>query len=191
MSTPSPLSIGNLCKSTQPDSQRDGDRTLPAPRPTHSRSNSDTSSLPSLSNESTTQNTPLSTPTATEFAYDRFSSNQPASSSSSSTSWMNSAYKAYEQSRMMRYVESGVRSLAVPIYGRIGKSFRDEKPVDKIHMQLRDKKPIEMNDEEDITITKAMANTSLESNSNSNGNTKRRSYRHSRQLSDSGNKSGE
>lgn len=58
-------------------------------------------------------------------------------------------------------------------------------------MQLRDKKPIEMNDEEDITITKAMANTSLESNSNSNGNTKRRSYRHSRQLSDSGNKSGE
>lgn len=92
---------------------------------------SETSSIPSLSSGSTTQNTPLSTPTATEFSYDRFSSSQPSSSS-----WMNSAYKAYEQSRMMRYVESGVRSLAVPIYGRIGKSFRDEKPVDKVYIYI-------------------------------------------------------
>ncbi|CAO3663984.1 unnamed protein product [Umbelopsis vinacea] len=149
---------------------------MAAPRPTHSRSNSEASSIPSLSNGSTTQNTPLSTPTATEFSYDRFSSNQPSSSS-----WMNSAYKAYEQSRMMRYVESGVRSLAVPIYGRIGKSFRDEKPVDKINMQLRDAKVVEaVIDEEDISITtKAMANTTLENNK------QRRTHRHSRQLSES------
>lgn len=94
---------------------------------------SDTPSLPSLSNGSTTHNTPLSTPTATEFAYDRF----PSSQQTSSSSWMSSAYKAYGQSKVMRYVESGVRSIAVPIYGRIGKSFRDEQPVDKVKTEDR------------------------------------------------------
>ncbi|KAH8550116.1 transcription factor Opi1-domain-containing protein [Umbelopsis sp. PMI_123] len=174
MSTPSKLSIEDLCRSNEEhdagEDARNADHTMPTSRHGHSRTNSDTSSLPSLSNESTTHNTPLTTPTATDFAYDRF----PSSKQASSSSWMNSAYKAYGQSRVMRYVESGVRSLAVPIYGRIGKSFRDETPVDKIDMQLRDdKNPVfkSVVDDEDMPITKALANTSLEGS-------RRRAYRH-------------
>ncbi|KAG2175080.1 hypothetical protein INT44_007558 [Umbelopsis vinacea] len=166
MSAPSQLSIGDLCRSNEENGSRAGggrneDHALTSSRHTHSRTNSDTSSLPSLYNGSTTHNTPLTTPTATEFAYDRF----PSSQQTSSSSWMSSAYKAYEQSKVMRYVESGVRSIAVPIYGRIGKSFRDDKPVDKIDMQLRDDKGSSSKaimEDEDMPITKALANTSLE-----------------------------
>ncbi|KAJ2964991.1 hypothetical protein NQZ79_g149 [Umbelopsis isabellina] len=176
MSSASQLSIGSLCEPDHSNAhprEQGSDRTKP-PHLGRSRSNSDTSSLPSLSNSSTTHNTPLTTPTATEFGHDRFASSVPSSSS-----WMSSAYKAYGQSRVMRYVESGVRSLAVPIYGRIEKSLREEKPVDKIYMQLRDEKPSNTDDEDMTSTTKAMANTSLDSNANG----KRRTHRHSRQLS--------
>ncbi|CAM0141562.1 unnamed protein product [Umbelopsis sp. WA50703] len=172
MSSASALSIGSLCESDHSKAharEQEGDQTKPF-HAGRSRSNSDISSLPSLSNSSTTHNTPLTTPTATEFAHDRFATSVPSSSS-----WMSSAYKAYGQSRVMRYVESGVRSLAVPIYGRIEKSLREEKPVDK----LRDEIPSSTEDEDMTSTTKALANTSLDSNTNG----KRRTYRHSRQLS--------